>query len=135
MLLGELDRGYPGGAPWDPQLGVGGKKARLMGKLESDSVQTEASADPRELRSEMTQERSDWGLSPGFLLHPLTSTPASPWRVAVEGRAVALLLRRRDLLEWWEQELWGHCGASPRCAPLPPWKNLPLQLPNTCPSL
>lgn len=120
--------------PWDPQLGVGEKKARLMGKLGSDSVQREASADPRELRSEMAQERSAWGLSPGFLLHPLTSTPASPWHVAVEGRAVALL-RKRDILEWWEQELRGHCDAPPRRAPLPPRKNLPLQLPNACPSL
>lgn len=121
--------------PWDPQLGVGGKKAGLMGKLVSDSVQREASADPRELRNEMAQERSAWGLSPGFLLRRLTSTPASPWCVPVEGRAVALLLRKRDVLEWWEQELWGHCDAPPRCVPPAPWKNLPLQLPNTCPSL
>lgn len=108
------------------QLGEGGKKAGCLGELGSDAVQREASADPREHRSEMAQERSAWGLSPGFLppTPAPTYTPTSPGCVSVEGRAVALL-HERDLLEWWGQELWGHCDAPPRCAP-PPWKNLPL---------
>ena len=102
------------------QLGEGGKKAGWLGELGSDAVQREASADPREHRSEMAQERSAWGLSPGFLpptpLLAPTSTPTSPGCVAVEGRAVALLLHERGLLERWGQELWGHCDAPPRCA-------------------
>ena len=105
------------------QLGEGGKKAGWLGELGSDAVQRKASDDPREHRSEMAQERSAWGLSPAFLPPPPrlapTSTPTSPGCVAVEGRAVELLLHERDLGAVGAGAMGTLRCTTQMCAPLP----------------